>query len=416
MLLLRYQPRFSDEFVNFDYLAADKKCLSKINLFFSLSLFHFIQFFFIYLITKEIVEALHLIGQISIYSFDYVKRFLNTNKRHLDELITILDDLVQMIEADDSGKSKDAFVDDTLSLDFTNQLGFQTNNNFSQQANNSNDELLSRKLQILDDAGLYQEFRCLLQYGNVGLIPPDMTRIIKCMNETSDYLRDIQYQRGDESAAQQLLAQVRARELESRQQESNNETTKIKRVSLNGSALVSSTSNQLETIQVNKLASFKNFDTDVAQFQTSLTRINDFFASNLSRFEEINRRNQPPSPIESSNQSIGDLLSKFKTAMSQLNEIGLIYTSWHSFIEKQIGKQKQYEKCSLISSSSSSSSSSSINSNNIMDQQQGNKKYKELENCIRQISDLLNLLLSDDGAASRRGKNKAQDVDKLLFC
>ena len=60
-------------------------------------------------------------------------------------------------------------------------------------ANEANyfDELFSKKVQLFDDAMFFKEYRTILTHNS--LVPSDLTRVIKNINENSSYFESFQF-------------------------------------------------------------------------------------------------------------------------------------------------------------------------------------------------------------------------------
>ena len=77
-------------------------------------------------------------------------------------------------------------IDDIFSLDLISSGATQT-------ANEANyfDELFSKKVQLFDDAMFFKEYRTILTHNS--LVPSDLTRVIKNINENSSYFESFQF-------------------------------------------------------------------------------------------------------------------------------------------------------------------------------------------------------------------------------
>lgn len=127
------------------------------------------------------------------------EKLLSSQAKHYKEILLILKELVELIQSKYSSTHRynPKFMDDeTFAYELINPNN--NNNNHQSQAataeHSQNEEAnLNRRLQILDDPSFYHEYRNLIQYGSASLIPPNLLRIVKCLNENSDYLSEFDY-------------------------------------------------------------------------------------------------------------------------------------------------------------------------------------------------------------------------------
>jgi hypothetical protein len=135
----------------------------------------------------------------------HLERLMNTTTKYYKDLLLILNDLTSLIRIKQSLTNNEPsapqvsatttsnnqnnllfLLDDFITFDFNNGNNF-TGSNQSCGSNNL-DDVLTKKIQILDDENFLREFKNTLIPSNLSLIPNDLIRLVKTINENSSYL------------------------------------------------------------------------------------------------------------------------------------------------------------------------------------------------------------------------------------
>jgi hypothetical protein len=94
---------------------------------------------------------------------------------------------------------EDFFAFDPISSQFPQAMPKNSNAQF--------DEMFAKKIQILDDPNFIREYRNIISHSSTSLIPPDMARLIKSINENSSYMNNIHFGKG--AKKEEVLAELK---------------------------------------------------------------------------------------------------------------------------------------------------------------------------------------------------------------
>lgn len=148
----------------------------------------------------EILECLHMVSLVDINDFG-CEKLVSSAERHYREQMHILNDMVRLLKLHQaeqfipirSGKSPNCY-DENLAFEFNN-LAMQQQPEATAAASShqfrDDETTLMRKIAVLDDPGFLGDFRRLLQLGALSLLPPEHSRVIRLINENTEYLREL---------------------------------------------------------------------------------------------------------------------------------------------------------------------------------------------------------------------------------
>ncbi len=132
----------------------------------------------------EILDALYSLGLVDPSIFN-TEKLINSNIKYYKETLLILNDLNFLLQ--NKMISNYSNIDDIFSLDLmtSNATQFQPNDQ------NYFDELFSKKIQLFDDSMFFKEYKAILTPNS--LVPSDLNRIVKNINENSSYFDHFHY-------------------------------------------------------------------------------------------------------------------------------------------------------------------------------------------------------------------------------
>lgn len=146
------------------------------------------EFYTVEIKCKKVLEGLNSLGLIDLNEFN-IERLINSNSKSYKDLLLILNDLNDLVQ--NKTYSQSCNPEDIFSLDLLATAG-QMNHLHSNEGEYFN-EILSKKIQILDDPNFFREYRSILQYMTTSSIPSEMNRIIKVVNEQSQYFSNFPF-------------------------------------------------------------------------------------------------------------------------------------------------------------------------------------------------------------------------------
>ena len=123
------------------------------------------------------------------------EKLTSPSERSYREQMHILSDLTRLLKLRHNTEQfipirKSPSYDENLAFEFNNLA--MTSDAASQFTPLQDDETtLMRKIQVLDDPAFLSDFRRLLQLGALSLLPPEHGRVIKIINENTDYMREL---------------------------------------------------------------------------------------------------------------------------------------------------------------------------------------------------------------------------------
>ena len=132
----------------------------------------------------EIIESLYSLGLIDPIEFT-VAKLLDSNGKYYKTTLLILNELNTILQ--NKFISQISNIDDIFSFDLlaSDQHQFQSPTN---EVQNYFDELFYKKMQLFEDPLLMKEYRSIVQAKQTqSLLPTDLNRIIKSINEQSAY-------------------------------------------------------------------------------------------------------------------------------------------------------------------------------------------------------------------------------------
>ena len=130
------------------------------------------------------------------------EKLVNPDQKTFKNLILILDDLAQMLKR--KLNTNQHYVEDFFTFDpIQSQFPQAVPKNGTAQF----DELFAKRIQILDDPNFIREYRNVISHSLNSLIPSDMARVIKSINENSSYMNNIHFGKGTKK--EDVLAELK---------------------------------------------------------------------------------------------------------------------------------------------------------------------------------------------------------------
>ena len=130
------------------------------------------------------------------------EKLVNPDQKTFKNLILILDDLAKMLKT--KLNTNQHYVDDFFAFDpIQSQFPQAIPKNGTAQF----DEMFAKKIQILDDPNFIREYRNIISHNLNSLIPSDMARVIKSINENSSYMNNIHFGKGNKK--EEVLAELK---------------------------------------------------------------------------------------------------------------------------------------------------------------------------------------------------------------
>ena len=141
-----------------------------------------------------------MVSLIDINDFGFEK-LVSPNDRSYREQMHILNDMTRLFKLHQNSqqeqfipiRAKSPSYDENLAFEF-NSLAMASDaaSQFAPPAPIQDDEAtLMRKIQVLDDPAFLSDFRRLLQLGGLSLLPPEHSRVIKIINENTEYMKEL---------------------------------------------------------------------------------------------------------------------------------------------------------------------------------------------------------------------------------
>lgn len=317
-LMFKFEPKFATEFVDYEFYAADIKC-------------------------KKILEGLYSLGLIDPSEFN-VEKIINSNIKYYKITLYVLNELSQLLQS--KLISQYSSADDIFSLDLMLASGVQDFQSPTSQQTNYFEELFSKKVQLFDDSLFLKEYKNILQ-SNSSLIPSDLNRLLKSINENHTYLKNFQYSKNISKEEFIQFLEQEANEIEDRiSQYPNKDIEKDKNISIDTIDEVSTIKNKLDfsdcnihLVETTKL--LKNFNQFVQDVQASLDSTKAV-AKNTTHFDV---------DLFGVESNLGKNFDDLRIVNKTFKKISKHFSDWSNFISLQSRKQNDYAASSLVKDS-----------------------------------------------------------------
>lgn len=361
-LMFKFEPKFASDFVDIEFYTIDLKC-------------------------KKIIEGLYSLGLINPSDFT-VEKLINTTGKFYKTTLLILDDLNNLLQ--NKLISQFSSADDIFSYDLIASGAQQ----FHSPNADSNyfDELFAKKIQLFDDNMLIKEYRTVIQ-PHSSLLPSDLNRMIKTINENSSYLDNFQYTKTmkKEELIEFLNKEISNLETQIEQRQKNTaididkepedliaDTNKDRM----NEPLIEYNADLIETTRL-----LKDFNQFVSDVQNSLNSSKNNNSTQLFDMDCFG--------VES---NLGKNFQDLTIVTKKLKEISKLFSDWSKFITQQSKCKQEYQESSLFLE------------NDI------DKIKFEMNQIENQLKGYLNILGYDQSTCTKANSGPDQTiVDKLLM-
>jgi hypothetical protein len=282
------------------------------------------------------------------------EKLVNTTPKQYREILLILNDLTNLLtqkmslhSSNNQFSNQVNFLDDFVSLDLNNMSSFGQANN--QLTTNSNDELFSRKIQLLEDPNYFKEFRNAIDYsssGNSVLIPSDLAKVFKSIIESSN------------SNSSDLNSQFR---MLSNENLLNMLQENLKKCNEQLDNFKKESGEIKEGVLVNLIDDKDKINELNTKFLNSLNEIHQVLNRfNSSWVNSMNKVRQEPISEIGCNKygdaadlgvesKLGQLFRNRNELYENVKQLKKIFCDWSSFLKQQKDRQIDYEKnCDLV--------------------------------------------------------------------
>ncbi len=165
------------------------------------------------------MQAVGLLTSDKSNTVRHIDRLVNTNPKTFKDVLLLLNDLANCVKPDSSPNTNtlsstlktpglNLLLDDFLTFEFPNTAKACQPADWLEL-----DDLLSKKITVLDDENCLREFKNMMMINKsrnfVSLIPNDLARVVKTINEHSDYLNSIGDSKDYLSTIQELMVNVK---------------------------------------------------------------------------------------------------------------------------------------------------------------------------------------------------------------
>lgn len=291
-LMCSYEPRLASEFQDAEFYSTEVKC-------------------------KKVIEGLSVLGLVDLCEFT-PEKFLNS--KFYKEILLILNDLNDLFH--NKTHSHTTHNHDIFDLDL---IAVDTHTNDG----NYLSEILSKRIQMLDDANFYREYRSVLQHLSTSVVPSDMQRIIKVVNENSTY--SISF---DKNLKREELIELISQEISS----VDDQIEKINQ-NLNQFDLVSIDEGKKEA----KLNSINDFKSELVEAITHIKEFNSFVDS-LTRKSNENESSKPTG-VES---NFGKSFFDFQSAYNQFLKFKNTLIEWSNILKFHSERLAEFKASNLV--------------------------------------------------------------------